>query len=318
MPLDPAIGQMFAQRVEAGRPALSAGSPAEARALTAASRAALGHGPDLYQVKALRIPTRSGSIGARLLRPTEQVEGLLVYLHGGGWVVGELDDYDTMARTLAARSHCALLLPDYRLAPEHRFPASLEDTEDAVTWAAAHIAELAGASVPLLVGGDSAGANLATVALHALAGRIKVAGQLLVYPVTDADFTRDSYLHCSAGMQLTRADMQWFFAHYAPPALHGDPRISPLRQPAHRGLPPTAVFTAECDVLRDEGEAYAARLAEAGVAVTTRRFESLPHGFIRLHNLVDAADQALSTIAAALADLADRAGRAERAGSARA
>ena len=317
MSLHPLISQMFATMAQAGRPALSAGTPADARALTAASRAAFGAGPGLHRVQNLRIPTRSGSITARLLQPAAEVKALVVYLHGGGWVVGELDDYDAMARTLAARSGCALLMPDYRLAPEHRFPAALEDTEDAIRWAAAHAEELVGAPLPLLVGGDSAGANLATVAVHELlsqagqadpSDRLTVAGQLLIYPVADADFTRASYLSCSQGMQLTREDMQWFFRHYAPPELHTDPRISPLRRPAHGGLPPTVVITAECDVLRDEGEAYAARLAAAGVPVTARRIDSLPHGFIRLHNLVDAADTALSTIAADLARLATAAG----------
>lgn len=304
MPLNATISEMFDKMAAAGRPALSAGSPGAARVLTAASRAGLGLGPEMHAVTALSIPTRSGAIGARLLRPAVQVDGLVVYLHGGGWVVGELDDYDTMARTLAARSGCALLMPDYRLAPEHRFPAGLEDAEDAIIWAAVHTEELAGAGLPLLVAGDSAGANLATVALQALAGRLSVAGQLLVYPVTDADFTRDSYLSCSDGMQLTRADMQWFFAHYAPAELHDDPRISPLRRVDLAGMPPTVVCTAECDVLRDEGEAYAARLAAAGVETSHRRFDGLPHGFIRLHNLVAAADAALSGIAADLAGLA--------------
>ena len=329
MSLHPLISQMFATMAQAGRPGLSAGTPADARALTAASRAAFGAGPELHRVQNLRIATRSGLIAARLLQPAAEVKALVVYLHGGGWVVGELDDYDAMARTLAARSGCALLMPDYRLAPEHRFPAALEDAEDAIRWAAAHARELVGALVPLLIGGDSAGANLATVAVYELFGpfgqlgqlgrfdrsdrsdrsdRLAVAGQLLIYPVTDADFTRASYLSCSQGMQLTREDMQWFFRHYAPPELHTDPRISPLRRLAHGGLPPTVVITAECDVLRDEGEAYAARLAAAGVPVTARRMDSLPHGFIRLHNLVDAADTALSTIAADLARLATEAG----------
>ena len=161
MPLHPLISQMFANLAQAGRPALSAGTPADARALTAASRAAFGAGPDLHRVQNLHIPTRSGSIAARLLQPAAEVKALLVYLHGGGWVVGELDDYDAMARTLAARSGCALLMHDYRLAPEHRFPAALEDAEDAIRWAAAHAPELVGARVPLLVGGDSAGTTAA-------------------------------------------------------------------------------------------------------------------------------------------------------------
>ncbi|MES2482445.1 MAG: alpha/beta hydrolase [Pseudomonadota bacterium] len=304
MPLNAAISQMFAKMVDAGRPALSAGTPADARNLTAAGRAALGKGPEMHEVKDLTLPSRGGPLRARLLRPTRDVEGLVVYLHGGGWVIGEIDDYDTMARTLAARSGCAVLLPDYRLAPEHPFPAGLQDAEDALIWAAANVQALVGAPVPLLVAGDSAGGNLATVALLALHDRVPVAGQVLVYPVTDADFNRGSYGQWSEGMQLTRADMEWFFNHYAPSDLHAHPRISPMRHANPPKLPPTVVFTAECDVLCDEGLAYAAHLSAGGTEVATRRMESLPHGFIRLHNLVDAADAAVSAIAADLARLA--------------
>ena len=303
MPLDPQISEIFAAMVKAGRPALSAGSPNDARELTKASRAALGPGPEMAQVRELKIPTRGGPIGARLFLPSKNVDGLVVYFHGGGWVVGELDDYDSMARTLAKRSNCALLMPDYRLAPEHPFPAALEDAQDAILWASQRIEELAGSKLSFLVGGDSAGGNLATVAVRDLGQRVPVAAQVLIYPVTDSDTGTSSYRSQSEGMQLTRADMQWFFSHYAPAGSHRDPRISPLRQTELASMPPTIVITAECDVLRDEGEAYAQRLSAAGVAVTARRVEGLPHGFIRLHNLVGAADDAITAIAADIARL---------------
>jgi len=307
MPLNPVLSQMFAKMVEAGRPALSAGTPADARALTAAGRAALGKGPEMHEFKELTLPSRGGPLRARLLRPDKDVKGLVVYLHGGGWVIGELDDYDTMARTLAARSGCAVLMPQYRLAPEHPFPAALEDAEDALTWAAANAQALLGQRVPLLVAGDSAGGNLATVALLALNDRVPVAGQVLVYPVTDANFDRSSYHQWSAGMPLTRADMQWFYNHYAPPAVHHHPRISPMRHANPPRLPPTVVFTAECDVLCDEGQAYAAHLAAGGTEVVIRRQDGLPHGFIRLHNLVEDCDAALHAIATDVARLAQAA-----------
>ena len=257
----------------------------------------------MADVRELTIPTRGGSIGARLLLPARKVDGLLVYLHGGGWVVGELDDYDSMARTLAKRSNCALLMPDYRLAPEHPFPAALEDAQDAILWASQRIGELAGSPLPFLVGGDSAGGNLATVALLELGQRVATAAQLLIYPVIDCDTDTASYREQSEGMQLTRGDMQWFFNHYAPSGRHPDPRISPLRHKALASLTPTVLITAECDVLRDEGEAYAQRLAAAGVPVAARRVDGLPHDFIRLHNLVGAADEAITAIAADLARL---------------
>lgn len=301
MALNHQVADMFAEIVKAGRPALSAGSPKDARDLTKAGRAALGQGPEMAGVHELKIPTRAGSIGARLLLASNKVDGLVVYLHGGGWVVGELDDYDAMARTLAKRSNCAILMPDYRLAPEHPFPAGLEDAEDAILWASQRVEELAGEKVPLLVAGDSAGGNLATVAVRDLGARVPVAAQVLIYPVTDSDTQNASYRSQSDGMQLTRGDMEWFFGHYAPSGRHADSRISPLRHQALGSLPPTVVVTAECDVLRDEGEAYAQRLSAAGVAVTARRVAGLPHGFIRLHNLVGAADEAITAIATDIA-----------------
>ncbi|MEI6836699.1 MAG: alpha/beta hydrolase [Alcaligenaceae bacterium] len=297
MPLDPTIAQLFAKMSAAGRPALSAGSPQDARDMTAATRAALGTGPDIYQVKDIKIPTRAGSIAGRVFVPAAQVSGLIVYLHGGGWVIGTIDDFDAMARALAARSQCAVLLVDYRLAPEHPFPAGINDSEDAIVWAAAHLKELVGATVPLLVGGDSAGGNLAAVATHSLLGRVAIKGQLLIYPVTGHDFNTQSYQHYSAGMQLTKRDMEWFFENYAPASMHGDPKISPMAQQNVEGLPRTVVLTSEYDVLRDDGELYAKKLISAGVSVVTRRMAGLPHGFVRLYNIVDAADQAMTTIA---------------------
>lgn len=298
MPLHPTIVAMLAQMREAGRPALSAGTPEDARRMMAAARAALGRGPEVGMVRDLRIPTRSGAIAARLFQPSAPAAGLVVYVHGGGWMLGSLEDFDALARTLAERSGCAVLLPDYRLAPEHPFPAGLEDVEDAVLWAGGEREALAGAAAPLIAAGDSAGANLATVALTSLAGRMPVAAQILVYPVTDSDLGRASYAEFSEGLLLTRQDMIWFFGHYAAPDRHGDPRISPFRAAEVDGLPPAVVVTAEFDVLRDEGEAYAGRLAAAGRLVASRRIEGLPHGFIRMHNLVDAADRAVSDIAA--------------------
>ena len=297
MPLDTTIAQLFAKMAAAGRPALSAGSPQDARDMTAATRAALGKGPDIHQVKDLTIPTRAGSMAARLFMPSAEVKGLIVYLHGGGWVIGTIDDFDAMARALAKRSQCAVLMPDYRLAPEHPFPAGINDTEDAIVWASENMKDLVGAMAPLLVGGDSAGGNLAAVATHSLLGRVAIKGQLLIYPVTDHNFNTESYQHYSDGMQLTKRDMQWFFENYAPASLHGDPKISPMAQQKIEGLPRTVVLTSEYDVLRDDGELYAKKLISAGVPVITRRIAGLPHGFIRLYNIVEAADQAMTTIA---------------------
>lgn len=316
MPLHPVIADMLAQMAQAGRPALSAGRPDDARQMLRTTRAALGRGPEM-DVRELRVPTRAGAIGARLYEPVPDPVGIVVYLHGGGWVLGELDDYDALARTLAARSRCSVLAPDYRLAPEHPFPAGLEDAEDAILWASGHRAELGVEGLPLVVAGDSAGGNLATVAAGTLGGRVRIAAQVLVYPATDSDPETPSYQAYGEGLPLTRQDMRWFLAHYAPASLHADPRISPLRRAGLEGSPPAVVITAEYDVLRDEGERYAERLRLAGTPVILRRVDGLPHGFLRLHNLVDAADAALSAIAADIAQTCSEAPIGEPPGQAR-
>lgn len=308
MALHPFFQMMMESFAAAGRPALSDGTPEQGRALIAAGRAALGPGAEVGSINDLSIPTRSGAISARLVLPKTAPAGLVIYLHGGGWVIGELDDYAVLARHLATLSGCAVLLPDYRLAPEHKFPAGLEDCEDALRFAAGCVSELCGASVPLVVAGDSAGANLGTVAARRLRGRVTFALQVLLYPVSDCDFDRRSYRAHGDGLPLTRKDMLWFFDHYAPRVQHGDPDISPLRAPDLSGLPPALIVTAEYDVLSDEGEAYADRLAENGVPVTHRCAAGLPHGFARLHNHVAAVDAEIHAVAAAIAAACRQAG----------
>lgn len=287
MPLNPFLKKMMDGAREAGRPALSSGSPQQVRDLVASGRNALGPGPEVGEVSDIAVPTRAGSVAARIYRSKNQAHGLVVYFHGGGWVCGTLDDYDILARNLVHYSDCALLLVDYRLAPEFPFPAGLEDAEDAIAWAAHEVERLTGNRLPLAVGGDSAGANLATVALNTLRGQVKCAVQLLLYPVTDSNTERPSYLDHGEGLPLTRLDMQWFFRHYAPEALWADPRISVLRHPELAGSPPAWIATAEYDVLRDEGEDYARLLREAGVKVQLRRVEGMAHGFARLSNLLE-------------------------------
>jgi len=284
----------------ANRPALSGGSPQQARDLVASGRSGLGAGPAVGDVSDFKIPMRSGSVPARLYRSQNAEHGLTVYFHGGGWVCGTLDDYDILARNLVHHSDCAVLMVDYRLAPEFAFPAGLEDAEDAITWAAKELETLMGKRLPLAVGGDSAGGNLATAALNSLRGKVDCALQLLLYPVTDANTERSSYIEFGEGLPLTRSDMQWFFGHYAPKALWADPRISPLQHPSLAGSPPAWIATAEYDVLRDEGEDYARRLKEAGVHVELRRVEGLAHGFARLSNHVEQVAELLQDAGAAL------------------
>ena len=303
MALHPFIVAML--EVLKGLPALSSGSPAEGRALVAAGRARLGQGPAMALVRDRMVQGRAGDIPVRVLTPKAIPVGVIVFIHGGGWVLGALDDYDTYARSLADRSGCAVVMVDYRLAPEHRFPAGLEDCEDAIS-AVLH-GKIAGIPKgPVVVVGDSAGANLATVCCARLADRSAVALQVLYYPVTDADFSRESYGVHGSGLPLTAADMRWFFGHYAPQDMWRDPAISPLRTADLRGMPPAIVVTAEYDVLADEGAAYADQLAGAGVPVLRRCVAGVTHGFIRLHNLFDVADHELSTISSDIREAASQ------------
>ncbi|MDI1239987.1 MAG: alpha/beta hydrolase [Polaromonas sp.] len=299
MPLHPVFQAALNAAQAAGRPALSAGTIAAAREAVAAGAKSLGVGPELGSVRPLTLPGRSGPVPATLYRPAGQVLGLVVYVHGGGWVAGSVEGFDALARALAARSDCAVLSVDYRLAPEHPFPAGLEDAEDAIRWAWAQRAELAVKDAALIVVGDSAGANLVTVAARALAAEIEIALQLLFYPVTDQDFDTSSYQECAEGFSLTREDMRWFFSNYAPEAQWSDPRIAPMRAPL-AGSPPAWIAVAEYDVLRVDGERYAQQLKEAGVAVETRTWPSLTHGFARWFNLVDVANEAVDAAAAAI------------------
>jgi acetyl esterase len=296
MTLHSVLASMLKTAREAGRPPFSACSPQQARDLLAASCAALGAGPSVGPIRDLDVPTRGSSMRARLFQSDTPSAGLIVYVHGGGWVLGTLDDYDALSRALVARTTCSLLLLDYRLAPEHPFPAGLEDVEDALDWAAANRKELVGSECCLIAAGDSAGANLATVAL---AGRKAgdVSLQILFYPVVDCDTSTPSYSLPADSLFLTREDMLWFFRHYAPADHWSNPRISPLRAKNLAGLPPTWIATAEYDVLRDEAEAYARRLMAEGVTVRARRFDGMSHGFVRMMNVVDDAHSAFDDVA---------------------
>ena len=298
--LHPAIRAMLDRAQQAGIPALSAGTPADARAMMETARVALGEGVAAGSSTELTIPTRGGDITGTLLLPEGRPAGLVVYLHGGGWVVGSARDFDVLARSLVAQSGCALLLPDYRLAPEHPFPAALHDVDDVLVWAWAERARILGHAGPLVVAGDSAGGNLATVAARTVRDQVTLAGQVLIYPVTDTDLSTGSYTAYGDALVLTRADMRWFLNHYAAPEHWADPRIAPLRAPDLAGLPPATVVLAECDVLHDEGAAYASRLSAMGVAVTVRVYPGVTHGFIRLHGAVDTAARAVADVAADL------------------
>lgn len=295
--LHPKLAQLLELVRASGRPSFHQCSPQQAREVFAASAAALGKGPELHRVSDLDIPTRAGTMRARLYRSGPQQTGLIVYLHGGGWCVGTIADFDTLCRMLCHDSGCAVLLLDYRLAPDHPFPAGFEDAIDGIRWAWDQRKVLAGSNVPLVVAGDSAGGNLTAVTVNELAKEIPIAQQILVYPVTDCNFETESYRHFSEGYPLSRQDMQWFFGHYASADQWIDPRISPLKSIKKHTIPPAWIGLADHDVLRDDGLRYAQALKESGTAVELRMYPGMTHGFIRMGNLIDVAREAVSDMA---------------------
>ncbi|HEX7841462.1 MAG TPA: alpha/beta hydrolase [Kofleriaceae bacterium] len=294
MALDEATAAFMTQLAASGAKPLHEMSPEEARGFGAMLRQMYGPGPEVGQVREERIPVGGGAtIPARLLIPTGAPRGVIVYLHGGGWVIGAVDEFDALGRNMAQRTGAAVVLVDYRLAPEHRFPTAVEDSFAAVRWVDEHMEQIAGRRVPLVVAGDSVGGNLsAVVSLRArAAGAPRIAAQVLVYPVTDANFETATYLDPANQLLLSRNGMIWFWNHYAPdPAVRAHPDASPLRAADLTGLPPAIVVLAEHDVLRREGEAYADRLRAAGVPVSQRCFAGQMHGFFTILNLPASGD----------------------------
>jgi acetyl esterase/lipase len=240
----------------------------------------------MARVKALEVPGQAGPIPARFYLPAALPAGipapLLVYFHGGGWVIGDLDTHDGVCRFLAAAAGTAVLAIDYRLAPEHPFPAAVEDAWAGFAWAVAAAAELGIDPARIAVGGDSAGGNLAAVVslLARAGGGAMPAMQLLIYPPTDSAGDLPSRRLFCEGFLLTKGDMDAFESFYLPPGSDAsDPRVSILLAPDLTGLPPAYVATAGFDPLRDESEAYALRMREAGVPVALRRHPGLIHSF---------------------------------------
>ena len=299
--MHPQARDFLAAMIAEGGPPLHELSVEEARGLPGRLTELIGPGPEVAGVRDITIPVTGGPIAARVYEPVADPPGTVVYYHGGGWVFGTLDEFDPLCRALAVESGCRLVSVDYRLAPEHRFPAARDDAYDAFVWVAGNLAERR----PLVVAGDSAGGNLAAVtALRARdEGGPAIALQVLVYPVVDHDFTTASYeQYAESELLLNRLGMIWFWDHYAPAEDRSHPHASPLRAADHSGLPPAYVLIAEFDPLRDEGLAYAATLEAAGVPVTLRRFDDQIHAFFVMLNLMDSAGIAIAEVGAAIRD----------------
>ena len=290
MALDEATAGFLTQLAESGAKPLPELTPEEARGFTAMLRELYGPGPEVDSAYDVELPTADGhTFTVRVLIPAGEIRALVVYYHGGGWVIGNIDEYDNIARTLANALHAAVVNVDYRLAPEHRYPAAADDAWTALQWAARKRVEIAGGPVPMIVMGDSAGGNLSAVVAQKArdAGAPELAAQVLIYPVTDADLDNDTYADPANQLMLTRDAMIWFWDHYAPDqASRAKPDASPLQADSLAGLAPAIVLTAEHDVLRAEGEAYAEALREAGVPVVHRRFAGQMHGFFPMVNVL--------------------------------
>ncbi|MFB7614829.1 alpha/beta hydrolase [Kitasatospora sp. NPDC056181] len=299
MPLHPQARALRERRAQAGTPPLYTLTPAQARAADLADvRAAAGTPEPVAAVEEHRIPGPGGELTLRLYRPG-QADGealpALLYLFGGGWTLGSPDTSDAICRRLTNAVGCVTASVGYRLAPEHPFPAAVHDCRAAAHWLAGHAADLGIDPGRLAVGGDSAGGNLAAV-LTLLArdeGGPAMRHQLLVYPNTDHRADTASLREHDDPALFNRRSVAWYWGHYLADPADGDhPHASPLRAPSLAGLPPATVITAEYDPLRDEGEHYAEALRAAGVAVESRRYAGMPHGFFAMTGVLDAAGAA--------------------------
>lgn len=307
MPLEPASAAFLAELAAAGMPPIEDWTPSIVRLGDPVLAGLTGPGPDVGAARDLRLASEDGTFRVRMLRPAGVARATIVYFHGGGWVGGDIDlQYDHVGRDLVNATRSTVVLVNYRKAPEHPFPAAIEDSWLALDWAAEHAAELAPPGAPLLVAGDSAGGNIAAV----LAQRARdeagphIDGQVLIYPVTDCDFTRPSYADPDNQLFLDRETMIWYWNQYLPdePARH-QPAASPLRAETLAGLPPALVYVAEYDPLRDEGVAYAEALRAAGVPVVLEEAEGQMHGFFQMANILPGYDEGLRLVAGYVNDL---------------
>jgi acetyl esterase len=262
--------------------------------------------PVVYDVS---IPSSEGPIAARYYRARDDESAcpLLVFFHGGGWILGSVDLYDTVCRRLAIKGSCAVLSVDYRLAPETTFPGAVHDAYAATLWATRNASQLKISPASIAVGGDSAGGNLAAVVAQMShdSGDFRVALQVLIYPCTDMSREYPSYVRNATGYMLTRAAMNWFVSTYVPSAADRlDPRASPMLRPDLSGLARTLIIAAEFDPLVDDNEAYALRLQQAGVPTKYVCFPGMHHPFFTLGAYIDDAAKAEDLIAAEMQDLA--------------
>lgn len=304
MALTPAMRGVLERMARAGNPPLHALTPAQARAFYALGSGVLDIAPHaLARVQTLSVPVRDGAaLHARLVAPSHERLPVLLYFHGGGFMIGSVDTHDALCRTLAQRAHCAVVSLDYRLAPEHPFPAAHHDAWDALAWLAGQGDALGLDTARLAVGGDSAGGTLA--AACALAARLQgpaLALQLLIYPGLAARQDTPSHQRYAKGFVLEAEGIRWFYSHCLHDlAAREDPRFAPLNAPDLEGVAPAWIGLAECDPLVDEGVMYADRLRLAGVPVDLEIYRGVTHEFIKMGRVIAQALQAHADAARAL------------------
>ena len=289
-----------------GQPPVEKSSVVEARSEYDAFMLEMGgHPAPIGEMVDRIVEASTGRLRLRIYRPAGTVARLLptiLYFHGGGWVLGSLEGYDLVCRYICARTGCAVVAVDYRLAPEHKFPAAIEDAVASFRWLAENATELGTDPARIVLAGDSAGGNIAAVAARLLRDEPRPPClQWLMFPVTSLAFDTPSYRSCGEGFFVTRAAMEWFRGHYLNSLSEiDDPRASPLGASDLSGVAPALVFTNGIDPLRDEGKAYADRLATAGVKTFHREFDSLIHGFIGMRGAIHAAARAMDDMVAGL------------------
>ena len=304
MPLDPQARMLMDQVAASGIRPFEEASVAEARQTIMMLATAAGEPEPVAKVENHIVPGPAGDIPLRLYTPEGRGSlPVLVFFHGGGWVIGNLETHDAVCRLLTNRARCLVASVDYRLAPEHPFPAAAEDAYAATRWVARSAATIGGDPARVAVGGDSAGGNLAAVVslMARDRGGPSLVHQLLVYPATDAPGETGSYRDNAEGYFLTAAAMRWFWNHYTGAAANAlDPYACPLRATSLRGLPPALVITAEFDPLRDEGESYGLLLRKAGVDARVKRYDGQVHNFFVMPGAFDTGRRAVSDAGAAL------------------
>ncbi len=302
--LDPSAAALAKMMKEAGRPALDTLPPPDARLQSNANRAAVQPDPPAMQsVEDMSVPAPHGAIPVRVYKPQTlpkaDLAPVLIYYHGGGWVIGDLDSHDVVCKEIATKASLVVIAVDYRLAPEHKFPAAVDDCIAATEWAARNASKLGIDADKLFVGGDSAGGNLAAVvSMHARDNNgPRIKGQVLVYPVTDLAMNTASYKDPETGVLLTHSMMRWFRDHYLTDHKQIDDwRASPLRMSNLKGLPPAYVLTCGADPLHDEGEEFARRLKHAGNDVIHANYPGQFHAFLTMGRLLPESNKVVGEI----------------------